>query len=279
MTDIENINLDESKHIVTIKDVAKVKPKKISGTQFGVVLGVNTFSSPFQAWCDIMRVYKKPFFETTEILAGKQIEPLQAKYVKERFNLNGMKSPSDMYGENYFKRTRGDFFPMDDYFQGMWDYINTDPQTGATTAVIEMKTTKAEKRKYWEEQIPPYYVLQNGLYAYLLKVNKMPIVASFLAPGDYERPNTFVPDESNTIIKAFTLEKDLPNFEEFYIKPALEWREEHVLTGISPKYDEFNPEDVAIIKDLKAQLKAQEEKKAVHSFTIEDVLKEESQFF
>lgn len=278
---MENYTINQDKKIITINDLSKVTPKKISGTNFGVVLGVNTYSTPFQAWCDMMRVYKKPFVETLETKAGKEIEGRQAKYIKEKYNLVGLTSPEDKFGSNYFNRTRGDFFPMEDYFQGMWDFINVDPRTDKITSVIEMKTTKEKNYEKWSREVPPYYMLQVGLYAYLLKVEKFVVVASFLKDEDYLEPLKFVPNEQNTKIMPYTMSKKFPKFYEYYIMPAKKWWNDYIVTGVSPMYDEYNAGDVEIVKELlKKQQEEQEAKeKAISGYRLKDIKGDECPFY
>lgn len=269
-----NITLDEQKKIIQIKDLTKVKPKKISGTNFGVILGVNTFQTPFQVWCDMMKIYKKPFEESKEKKAGKEIEPIQIKYIKEKYGLSGLITPTDKFGPEYFKTTRGDFFPMDDHFQGMWDCQNINIATGAITSNIEMKTTKIKNKEKWSNRkIPNYYLLQSGLYTYLSKTDKMVIVVSFLNDEHYENPHTFVPNEDNTFVVPYTLTKDLPNFEENYVKPAILWWDKHIVKGISPEYNEYNTGDVEIVKELKKQLTVPEVP-GVTKIDIDELVKE-----
>lgn len=268
-----NIVLDEKKKIITVNDLKQVKPKKISGTNLGVILGYNSFQTPFQAWCDMMKVYKKPFRESKELTAGKEIENLQIKYIKEKYNLSGLITPTDKFGPDFFNKTHGNFFPMDDHFQGMWDALNTELQTGEVKSVIEMKTTKKKNQEKWKDQIPFYYVLQCALYAYLSNTKRMTIVASFLEDKDYDKPLGFVPNENNTIIVPYTLDKDIPKFEEFYIKPAIMWWDKHIVQGISPEYNEFIEGDVEIVKEIKKQL--EEEKKKSLTVDINDILKEQ----
>lgn len=269
----ENVILDEKTQIVSIKDLKKVTSKKISGTNFAIILGANTFQTPFQVWCDMMKIYKKPFVETKEQSAGKTIEPIQAKYIREKYNLKGLTSPTDKFGENYFYRTKGNFFPMDDHFQGMWDYLNINLESGETTAVIEMKTTKKSKKAKWEKEgIPFYYKLQAALYTYLSKIDKFVFVVSFLEEEDYEHPERFVPNEENTMIKSFSVAKDMYGFEEHFIKPAIIWWNNHIVTGISPKYDEFNTDDVEIVKTIKKEL---EENKNQTVLQIKDIVKDD----
>lgn len=261
MCKVNNITINDNKKVITINDLSKVTPKKISGTNFGVILGVNTFSTPFQAWCDMMKVYKKPFVETDEMRAGKEIEHKQAAYIKEKYGLVGLTSPAEKYGENYFIRTRGDFFPMEDYFQGMWDFINVDPTTNKTTSIIEMKTTKEKNKEKWKEQIPPYYMLQTALYTYLSKIDKFVVVATFLKPEDYENPVAFKPNDENTIVRPFKLSENMPNFYEYYVKPAQLWWDKYIVTGVSPEYDEFNAGDIEIVKSLLKEQREAEQKK------------------
>ena len=51
------------------------KPKKITGTRLGAVLNLNTWKTPFQAWCEITRVAEPPFEGNKYTEAGKAIEP------------------------------------------------------------------------------------------------------------------------------------------------------------------------------------------------------------
>jgi hypothetical protein len=155
-----------------------------------------------------------------------------------------LKTPTDIFGENYFKKTWGDFFGEVPIFGGMWDYRLDDD--GRPTAVLEMKTTK--RSEDWADDIPEYYALQAALYAYLLNVDDVIMVASFLDPKDYEEPEKFVPSASNTITVEFKLSERYPYFEEM-VAEARQWWYDHVVTGISPDYDE--KKDADILKALR----------------------------
>ena len=219
------------------------KPLKITGTRFAAILGFNKWSTPFKCWCEITRTYKEPFVDTIYTAAGKVIEPKQAEYMKTSYAMYNLKTPTDIFGEDYFKKTRGDFFGDVPILGGMWDYLLQDDKP---TAVLEMKTTK--RSEDWADDIPEYYALQAALYAYLLGVDDVIMVASFLDTKDYEAPENFVPSASNTITVEFKVSERYPDFGGM-VAQASAWWENHVVTGISPDYDE--KQDADILKALR----------------------------
>lgn len=229
-----------------VKVDAPKRPKKITGTRLASILGLNRWSTPFSAWCEITRTYEEPFEDTIYTLAGKAIEPKQADYMKKYYFMQNLISPTDMYGPDYFKKTWGDFFGNTEIFGGMWDYLLRD-QNKKTTAVLEMKTTK--RVEDWADDIPEYYALQAALYAYLLGVEQVYMVCSFLEEEDYEHPENFIPTASNTIVRPFRVHERYPDFESEYIDVAVDWWRTHVETGISPEYDE--KADAEILKALR----------------------------
>lgn len=221
-----------------IKVHPPTRPKKITGTRFGAVLGVNRWNTPFNAWCVITRTYEEPFEDTIYTIAGKAIEPKQAEYIKN-MGLDII-SPTDVYGENYFKKTYGDFFAESPIFSGMWDYLGVD-ENGKVDTVYEMKTSK--RVEDWQTDIPEYYALQAALYAYLLGVENVVVVASFLTESDYQDPDKYECSTENTVTREFRVHERYPDFEE-KINTATKWWNEHVLTGVSPVYDEKKDADI-----------------------------------
>ena len=215
------------------------KPLKITGTRFAAILGFNKWSTPFKCWCEITRTYKEPFVDTIYTAAGKVIEPKQAEYMKTSYAMYNLKTPTDIYGDNYFKKTWGDFFGNVPVFGGMWDYLLYD-ENGKPSAVLEMKTTK--RSEDWANDVPEYYALQAALYAYLLGVDDVIMVASFLDTKDYEDPEKFVPSANNTITVEFKVSERYPNFA-LMVNEAMMWWKAHVVTGISPDYDEKKDAD------------------------------------
>ena len=223
-----------------IKITPPKKPKKITGTRFAAIMGKNKWNTPFKAWCEITRTYEEPFEDTVYTVAGKIIEPKQAEYMRKAYFMTGLKTPTDLFGENYFKKTYGDFFKENRIFGGMWDYLLYD-ENGKISTVLEMKTTK--RSEDWENDIPEYYALQAALYAYLLGVDSVMMVASFLEDDDYKNPDAFVPSAENTIVRPFRVSERYPDFENL-IRDAEMWWKKHVGGGISPAYDEKKDADI-----------------------------------
>ena len=215
------------------------KPKKLTATRFATILGLNAWSTPFSAWCEITRTYEEPFEDTIYTKAGKVIEPKICEYLRNRYFMD-IKSPTDVYGEDYFKKTWGDFFPDQKALGGMWDFLGDD-------FVVEVKTTK--RAEDWKLDVPIYYKLQACLYAYLLGFDNVVMTASFLEDKDYVNPELFEPSYENTKIYEFKVSEAFPTFEETYVEPALKFWRDYVETGISPEFDEKR--DAEILKVLR----------------------------
>lgn len=228
----------------TVKVDPPKKPKKLTATRFATIMGLNAWSTPFSAWCEMTRTYEEPFEDSIYTIAGKVIEPKICEYLRTRYFMD-IKSPTDVYGPDYFKKTWGDFFPDVQGLGGMWDFLGDD-------FVVEVKTTK--RVEDWrgvdgEVEPPIYYKLQASLYAYLLGFDNVVMTCSFLQDKDYEDPEDFVPTVDNTVIIEFKLSEAFPTFKESYVEPALKFWRDHVLTGISPEFDE--KKDADILKELR----------------------------
>lgn len=222
------------------------RTKKITGTRFATILGLNPWSTPFEMWCAITKTYEKPFEDTVYTIAGKTIEPKQAEYMKKSYGMD-LITPTDRYGENYFSKTWGDFFPESKHLGGMWDFLAVD-ENGNVDTVLEMKTTK--RIEDWQNDAPEYYALQAALYAYLLGVDNVIMVASFLDERDYEDPSKYTPNVSNTITVEFKVSERYPDFAD-KVATVEKWWDEHVSTGISPTYDE--KKDAEILNALRTR--------------------------
>lgn len=209
------------------------KTKKVTGTRFATILGLNPWSSDFEIWCAVTKTWEQPFIDNQYVNAGKIIEPLQAAYMQKSYGMD-IKTPTDIYGADYFQKTWGDFFPENAHLGGMWDYLGLD-EDGNVESVLEMKTTK--RAEDWENDVPEYYALQAALYAYLLGVDDVIMVASFLEEKDYEDPSKYKPCAANTITVEFKVSERYPNFAEM-VAQVEDWWEKYVETGISPEYDE-----------------------------------------
>ena len=242
-----------------VKITPPKKCKKITGTRFATILGLNPWSTAFEMWCAITRTYEKPFEDTIYTVAGKVIEPKQAEYMEKSYGMDIIR-PTDVYGEDYFSKTYGDFFPRQKHLGGMWDYL-LKGEDGKVEAVLEMKTTK--RVEDWEDDVPEYYALQAALYAYLYGVDQVIMVASFLSEKDYDNPEEYVPNVSNTVTKEFRVSERYPYFADMVSKVE-QWWVAHVDTGISPVFDETK--DAEILKALRTN--------SVSTIDIQDVIKE-----
>jgi predicted phage-related endonuclease len=229
-----------------IQIIPPKRPKKLTGTRFATILGLNPWSTPFEIWCEVTRTYQKPFEDTIYTIAGKTIEPKQAEYMKQTYFMSNLVTPTDIWGKDYFRQTYGDFFKESPVLGGMWDYLLYG-KDGKPTTVLEMKTSK--RVEDWKDDIPEYYALQAALYAYLLGVDEVIMVASFLEPKDYDNPEKFVCSGENTITRPFKVSERYPDFEKKYVKPALKWWKDYVESGISPAFDERK--DAEILKALR----------------------------
>lgn len=231
------------------------KPKKLTATRFATIMGLNAWSTPFSAWCEMTRTYEDPFEDSIYTVAGKIIEPKVINYLNSRYFMD-VKDPTAVYGPDYFRQTWGDFFPDSEGLGGMWDALGDD-------FVVEIKTTKrVEDWKGVDGKVEPpiYYKLQACLYAYLLGFDNVVMTCSFLEDKDYpidlgngkfdtKPTEAFAPSADNTVVIEFSLSEEFPTFKESYIDPALKFWRENVLTGISPKFDE--KKDAEILKVLR----------------------------
>lgn len=230
------------------------RPKKMTGTRFASVLGLNRWNTPFQMWCEITKAYSEPFVGNKYTEAGKAIEPLQIQYMRDAYAMDDLIDPHDVWGKDPFSKTYGNFYSHP-VFGGMWDALLVDEEwdgsvdglVGHTEAVLEFKTTK--RAEDWSEDVPEYYALQAALYAWLLDCDNVIMVASFLEEDDYDHPEAYVPSAKNTATFEFSVSERYPTFVEDYINPAIDWWNAHVETGNSPAFDER--EDAEYLKEMR----------------------------
>lgn len=218
------------------------KPKKITGTRLAAILGHNKWSTPFETWCAITRTYEKPFEDSIYTVAGKVIEPKITEYLSRRYFMD-LKTPEDVYGKDFFKKTFGDFYGHVKVFGGMWDALGED-------YIVEIKTTK--RAEDWKNEPPLNYMLQGALYAWLSGYDEVLMVCAFLEDEDYEHPEDFTPTIENVYLHRFKISERFPNFEDDVIRPATLWWHEYVEKGVSPEWDE--KKDAEILKALRTNI-------------------------
>ena len=146
----------------TITITPPARPKKCTGTRFAAIMGLNAWTTPFNAWCAITRTYEEPFEDTIYTLAGKAIEPKQAEYMKEKYFWKKLVTPTDVYGEDYFKKTWGDFFKDEPIFGGMWDYLFVDKKASVTilNGLLQLCCSRRSHRYCLRVTILPQTVFQ-----------------------------------------------------------------------------------------------------------------------
>ena len=247
------------------------KPKKITGTHFPTIVGVNPFATDFEVWCRCTRTYEIPFEGNKYTNAGQIIEPKVFDFLRTSMGFgNRVVTPEDVYGEDHFKKTWGDFYKDTPIFGGMWDALINDDK-GNIEYVVEIKTVQVDGRSgsledRWKDgEAPHYQALQASLYAYLLGVDKVMMVAVALEDkkGDYEHPEQVIPSyaNGNVYIDEFSVSERYPNFD-LLIEKATAWWNAYVLTGTSPEFDE--KKDSEILKALRTN--------SVDSSNISDML-------
>ena len=234
------------------------KNKKITGTHFPTVLGFDPWKTPFEAWCRCTRTYEIPFEGNKYTNAGEIIEPKVFDFLRTSMGFGKkLVTPEDVYGKDHFKKTWGDFFPDKDIYGGMWDCLVVDDD-GKPEYVVEIKTVQVDGRSgsledRWKDgEAPAYQALQASLYAYLLGIDNVLMVAVALEDkkGDYEHPEQVIPSyaNGNVYIDMFKISERYPNFD-LYIAQATAWWRTYVLNGISPEFDE--KKDAEILKALR----------------------------
>ena len=229
------------------------KPKKITGTHFPTIIGANPFSTPFEVWCRCTRTYEIPFEGNKYTNAGQIIEPKVFEFLRKSMGFGDrVITPEDIYGKDHFKKTWGDFYPTIPIFGGMWDALIYD-ENGKPECVVEIKTVQVDGRSgsledRWKDgEAPHYQALQASLYAYLLGIDRVLMVAVALEDkkGDYEHPEQVVPSYANENVYTdeFKVSERYPNFP-LYIEQATAWWNAYVLTGDSPEFDEKKDADI-----------------------------------
>ena len=234
------------------------KTKKLTGTRFASVLGYDPWNTAFKTWCAVTKTYEEPFEGNKFTHAGEVIEPKVFDFLRKSMGFGSyLRTPTDIYGKDYFKKTYGDFFPDNPIFGGMWDALIYG-EDYKPEYVVEVKTVQVDGRsgsleERWKDgEAPHYQALQASLYAYLLGVDNVIMVSVSLEDkkGDYEHPEQVVPSfaNGNVYIDSFKISERYPQFD-LYIEKAMNWWNIYVAKGISPDFDE--KKDADILKALR----------------------------
>jgi predicted phage-related endonuclease len=259
---------EDGKRIILVDGEPRSK-LKVTGTRLAGILGLNKWNTPFQMWCEITKCARPPFEDTIYTLAGKAIEPKQIKWTKEQISENVL-SPEEFFGNRY-SEVKYDFYPNEKIYGGMWDSKLVRP-SGKVSDIFEYKTTK--RAEDWVDNPPVYYLCQALEYAYLEGAKRVHLIVSFLEDNDYNNPQNFVVDDSNTQLFTYDVDKtyidttdgeivilekgdEIPT-NHYNIKGLIElankWYDEHIKTGFSPVFDEVKDKEyLDILRTSKPQ--------------------------
>lgn len=220
---------------------------RITGHRIASVLGLNQYQSPFGAWVEITKLAKLPFEESKYTLFGKAVEPKLIDMVRKKFP--NVMSIEEYYGNNIDRYKWNNFIEDSNVFGGIIDAVATKDDMKTLTMIVECKSSS--KPQAWDNnQVPIDYLLQGCLYSYLKGLDRVLFICCFPQDLDYNHPELFEPDETNTIMVVKKIKDVLipmPNGELITFQQAIdyctEWWEKYIDTGISPEFDEVKDKE------------------------------------
>lgn len=231
---------DDKKHIELAEPSKQLL--RITGHRLSSVLGLNKYQTPFGAWAEITKLVKLPFEDTKYTVFGKTVESKLIDIVRKKFP--NVMSIEEYYGNNFDRYRYNNFIEDSHVFGGVIDAVATKDDMKTLTMIVECKTSS--KPNEWQNgNVPVDYLLQGCLYSYLKGLDRILFICCFPQDLDYNHPEKFVPDETNTIMVVKKL-KDvvlaMPNGEYWTFDQAIEyckeWWKKYIETGISPEFDE-----------------------------------------
>lgn len=250
------MRFDGRKNILEISDEERTvyfetwKPKKISGSKIGAILGYSEFATPFKVACELAGIYPGDG-PNKYIDAGNILEPVIRDYVghsatrmlTEALGEDGkfaieLPVPKEMCGYDHFHDSK--------LFGGMVDgYVLKD---GKRDSIFEVKTSS--HRDSWTDsdgnitKVPMGYLLQASLYAELSGLDRIVFAVGFLEESDYQGPSRWKPTSDNT----YLVVKEKPDMAP-YLSEAESWYREYILSGYTP---EWSDKDAELLKYLRA---------------------------
>lgn len=215
---------------------------RITGHRIASVLGLNQYQSEFGAWAEITKLVKLPFEDNKYTIFGKTVEPKLIDIVRKKFP--NVFSIEEYYGNNIERYRWNNFIDDSEVFGGIIDAVATKEDKKTLTMIVECKSSS--KPQAWENnQVPVDYLLQGCLYSYLKGLDRVLFICCFAQDLDYNHPEQFVPDETNTIMVVKKIKDvviEMPNGEMITFQQAIdyceEWWNKYIETGISPEFDE-----------------------------------------
>lgn len=229
---------------------------RITGHRIASVLGLNQYQSGFGAWAEITKLVKLPFEDNKYTLFGKTVEPKLINMVREKFP--NVMSIEEYYGVNIERYKYNNFIEDSNIFGGIIDAVATKDDLKTLTMIVECKTS-SKPQTWGNNQVPIDYLLQGCLYSYLKGLDRVLFICCFPQDLDYNHPEQFLPNESNTIMvvkKIKDVRIPMPNGDLITFEEAIhyceEWWDKYVETGVSPEFDEkLDKEYLDIIRTSK----------------------------
>ena len=235
---------EDRKRIVL--DKPPVQKLRITGHRLATVLGVDQWSTPFKAWCEITKLLKAPFEESKYTLFGKAVEPKLIDYVAQKYP--NVMSIEEYYGNIFDDYRWNNFKDETNVFGGVIDAVATRNDKKTIATIVECKTS-SHPEKWSNSQVPIEYLLQGALYSYLKGLDRIVFVCTFPQEIDYAKPENYQVTDDNTILVVKKLSDILIPINGKYLnieecmQYATEWWEKYVTTGISPEFDEKKDKD------------------------------------
>lgn len=214
---------------------------KISGHRLSAVLGLNSYSTPFQAFCEITKLAKPEIEDNKYLNAGRVLEPKIIEYVGKQFP--NVMSIEQYYGNVFEEYKYNNFKDDSKVFGGVIDAVSVK-NDGKTIAMICECKTSGHPEQWRNGAIPTEYALQGALYSYLKGLDRVLFACTFLDDLDYGKPENVVVSDKNTILVVKRLDELIFDVNGEYLniegvmKYAEQWWKEHIETGISPEFDE-----------------------------------------
>lgn len=229
-----------------VLDKPPVQRLRITGHRLATVLGVDEWSTPFKAWCEITKLVKAPFEDTKYTLFGKAVEPKLIEYVGTKYP--NVMSIEDYYGNIFEDYRWNNFKDESNVFGGVIDAVATRNDKKTIASIVECKTS-SHPEKWKDGNVPIEYLLQGALYSYLKGLDRIVFICTFPEEIDYAKPENYVVDETNTIVVVKRLSDILIPINGQYLnieecmKYANEWWQKYIETGVSPEFDEKKDKD------------------------------------
>lgn len=232
--------------------------KKITGSRFSSVLGLNEYTSPFKTWCIMTGLYTEPMDEMIS-QAGCIIEPKIKDLVSKMLGVEYIQYDPHKIGFDLFKENKifGGIPDGEPIINNMVNYQNDYRMLEIKTTSIDsflykkinnlfvlqkdennypiIKSKGTKKAKWFDDYgnviVPIEYECQLSLYCYLRGISKGIFAICFLETNDYIDPQSCNVYERD--IQLVNLDIDLGKFKSM-VDVATDWYANYIETGISP---------------------------------------------